>query len=152
MWFNRQTTADYFLVPGLIVLVITLIGGFLTSMVIAREWERGTFEALFVTPVRPARSCWGRSVPYFALGMVGLALCLLSARFLFHIPFRGSVSLLATTSALYLLVASRRVCRSPRRPKASSWPARSRWSSPSSRRFCFRGCCSICAAFRPRSS
>jgi len=105
MWFNEANDSHYFLVPGLIVLVMTLIGAFLTSMVMAREWERGTLEALFVTPVRPAEILLGKIIPYFLLGMIGLALCLLSAKFLFHIPFRGSTWLLAVTSALYLLVA-----------------------------------------------
>jgi ABC-2 type transport system permease protein len=105
MWFNEANESHYFLVPGLIVLVMTLIGALLTSMVMAREWERGTLEALFVTPVRPGEILLGKIIPYFALGMVGLALCLLSGRFLFHIPFRGSIWLLIATSALYLLVA-----------------------------------------------
>ncbi len=105
MWFNEANDSHYFLVPGLIVLVMTLIGAMLTSMVMAREWERGTLEALFVTPVRPGEILLGKIIPYFALGMIGLALCLLSAKFLFHVPFRGSVWLLATVSAVYLLVA-----------------------------------------------
>jgi ABC-2 type transport system permease protein len=105
MWFNEANDSHYFLVPGLIVLVMTLIGALLTSMVMAREWERGTLEALFVSPVRPGEILLGKIIPYFALGMVGLALCLLSARFLFHIPFRGSAWLLTAVSALYLLVA-----------------------------------------------
>ncbi len=105
MWFNEANDSHYFLVPGLIVLVMTLIGAMLTSMVMAREWERGTLEALFVTPVRPGEILLGKIIPYFALGMIGLALCLLSAKFLFHVPFRGSVWLLATVSAIYLLVA-----------------------------------------------
>jgi ABC-2 type transport system permease protein len=105
MWFNEANDSHYFLVPGLIVLVMTLIGALLTSMVMAREWERGTLEALFVSPVRPWEILLGKIIPYFALGMVGLALCLLSARFLFHIPFRGSAWLLVAVSSLYLLVA-----------------------------------------------
>src|SRR5216683_6376912 len=94
----------HFLVPGLIVMIMTLIGALLTAMVMAREWERGTLEALFVTPVRADEILLGKTVPYFALGMVGLALCLLSAKFLFHVPFRGSVWVLTGTSMLYLLV------------------------------------------------
>ena len=105
MWFNAADDSHYFLVPGLVVLVMTLIGALLTAMVMSREWERGTIEALFVTPVRAGEILLGKMIPYFALGMIGLALCLLSAKFLFHIPFRGSVWLLALTSMLYLLVA-----------------------------------------------
>jgi ABC-2 type transport system permease protein len=105
LWFNEANESRYFLVPGLIVLVMTLIGALLTSLVVAREWERGTIEALFVTPVRPAEILLGKTIPYFALGMIGFALCLLSAKFLFHVPFRGSVLVLAGVSMLYLLVA-----------------------------------------------
>jgi len=105
LWFNEANDSHYFLVPGLIVLVMTLIGAFLTAMVMAREWERGTLEALFVTPVRVDEILLGKIIPYFAQGMIGLVLCLLAAKFLFHVPIRGSVWLLAATSMLYLLVA-----------------------------------------------
>lgn len=105
LWFNEANESRAFLVPGLVVIVMTLIGAMLTSLVMAREWERGTFEALFVTPVRVGEIILGKTIPYFMLGMIGLALCLVSAKFLFHVPFRGSVLLLAGASALYLLVA-----------------------------------------------
>ena len=105
LWFNEANESRYFLVPGLIVLIMTLIGAFLTSLVVAREWERGTMEALFVTPVRPDEILLGKTIPYFVLGMIGLALCLLAAKFLFHVPFRGSIAVLTGVSMLYLLVA-----------------------------------------------
>ena len=105
LWFNEANDSHYFLVPGLIVLVMTLIGAFLTTMVMAREWERGTLEAMFVTPVRVDEILLGKIIPYFAQGMIGLVLCLLAAKFLFHVPIRGSIWLLAGTSMLYLLVA-----------------------------------------------
>jgi ABC-2 type transport system permease protein len=105
LWFNEANESRYFLIPGLIVLIMTLIGAFLTSLVVAREWERGTMEALFVTPVRPDEILLGKTIPYFVLGMIGLALCLLAAKFLFHVPFRGSVMVLIGSSMLYLLVA-----------------------------------------------
>jgi ABC-2 type transport system permease protein len=105
LWFNEANDSHYFLVPGLVVLVMTLIGALLTAMVMAREWERGTLESLFVTPVQVNEILMGKTIPYFALGMVGLSLCLLAARFLFHVPVRGSVWVLAGGSMLYLLVA-----------------------------------------------
>jgi ABC-2 type transport system permease protein len=105
LWFNETNESRYFLVPGLIVLIMTLIGAFLTSLIVAREWERGTMEALFVTPVRPDEILLGKTIPYFVLGMIGLVLCLLAAKFLFHVPFRGSVTVLSGVSMLYLLVA-----------------------------------------------
>lgn len=105
LWFNAANDSHYFLVPGLIVLVMTIIGSLLTAMVMAREWERGTLESLFVTPVRIDEIILGKTIPYFVLGMIGLTLCLLAARFLFHVPIRGSLWLLAGGSMLYLLVA-----------------------------------------------
>jgi ABC-2 type transport system permease protein len=105
LWFNEANESRYFLVPGLIVLIMTLIGAMLTALVMAREWERGTLEALFVTPVRTDEILLGKTIPYFALGMIGLGLCILAAKFLFHVPLRGSMLVLAGVSTLYLLVA-----------------------------------------------
>jgi pyoluteorin transport system permease protein len=105
LWFNDANDSHYFLVPGLIVLVMTLIGALLTAMVVAREWERGTFESLFVTPVRSEEILLGKTIPYFLLGMMGLALCILSAKYLFHVPLRGTLPVLLGASTLYVLVA-----------------------------------------------
>jgi ABC-2 type transport system permease protein len=105
LWFNEAFDSRYFLVPGLVVLVMTLIGAMLTALVVAREWERGTLEALFITPVRPDEILLGKTIPYFVLGLFGLGLCLLAAKFLFHVPFRGSLWVLTGVSMLYLLVA-----------------------------------------------
>jgi pyoluteorin transport system permease protein len=105
MWFNSANDSHYFLVPGLIVLVMTLIGAFLTAMVVAREWERGTFEALFVTPVRSGEILLGKTIPYFGLGLIGLLLCIVSAKFLFGVPIVGSLAVLVGGSMLYVLVA-----------------------------------------------
>ena len=105
MWFNEANESAYFLVPGLIVLVMTLIGALLTAMVMAREWERGTLEALLVTPVRSDEILIGKTLPYFLLGMVGLVVCVLAAKFLFHVPLRGSLLVLLGASMLYMLVA-----------------------------------------------
>jgi len=105
MWFNEANDSSYFLVPGLIVLVMTLIGALLTAMVMAREWERGTLEALLVTPVRSDEILIGKTLPYFLLGMIGLAVCVLAAKFLFQVPLRGSLWVLLGASMLYVLVA-----------------------------------------------
>jgi ABC-2 type transport system permease protein len=105
MWFNEGNDSHYFLVPGLIVLVMTIIGAFLTAMVVAREWERGTLEALFVTPMRAGEFLISKLIPYFGLGMIGFVLCLLAGQFLFHVPLRGSLFLLCLASIIYLLVA-----------------------------------------------
>jgi ABC-2 type transport system permease protein len=105
LWFNEANDSHYFLIPGLIVLVMTIIGAFLTAMVVAREWERGTLEALFVTPMRPGEFLISKFVPYFALGMIGFVLCFLAGKFLFHVPLRGSMLLLWLASIVYLVVA-----------------------------------------------
>jgi ABC-2 type transport system permease protein len=105
LWFNEEDESRYFLIPGLIVLVITLNGALLTTLVVAREWERGTFEALFVTPAQVNEILLSKVLPYFGLGVFGLLLCLVAAKFLFGIPFRGSLWVLGCGSLLYLLVA-----------------------------------------------
>jgi ABC-2 type transport system permease protein len=105
LWFNEANESRYFLVPGLVVLVMTVLGALLTALVVAREWEQGTFEALFVTPVRAGEILLGKVIPYLALGIFGLVLCMLAAKFLFEVPFRGSLWVLSLSSLLYLLVA-----------------------------------------------
>ena len=105
MWFNEAGNSTWYLVPGLIALVMTLIGAFLTSLLIAREWERGTLESLFVTPVRPLELVLAKLVPYLVIGAIDLAMCLLAARFLFQVPMRGSLALVALSSMLYLGVS-----------------------------------------------
>lgn len=104
IWYNPAMESRFFLVPGVIALIMTLIGALLTALVIAREWERGTWEALLATPVRMGELLAGKTVPYFLLGMIGLALCLAAARWIFEVPLRGSAALVVGGSALYLLV------------------------------------------------
>lgn len=105
LWFNAANNSTWYLVPGLIVLIVTLVGAFLTSLVVAREWERGTLEALFVTPVRPTEILLAKLVPYFVVGAIGFAMCLAAARWLFEVPMMGSVWLIVVAAMLYLLVA-----------------------------------------------
>lgn len=105
LWFNAANTSTWYLVPGLIVLIMTLIGTFLTALVMAREWERGTLEALFVTPVRPTEVLLAKIVPYFFVGLAGLALCLAASYFLFDVPIHGSLVVLVIASMLYMIVA-----------------------------------------------
>jgi ABC-2 type transport system permease protein len=105
LWFNDANDSHYYLVPGLIVLIMTLIGAFLTALVMAREWERGTLEALFVTPVHPVEVLLSKTIPYFCVGMLGLLLCLLAAKFLFAVPLYGSLIVLTFSCMLYMLVA-----------------------------------------------
>ena len=105
IWYNPQVRSTDFLVPGVLAVIMTLIGALLTALVIAREWERGTMEALLVTRISVPELLLGKLVPYFILGMGGLLLSLFMAEVLFHVPLRGSLWLLLATSALFLLVA-----------------------------------------------
>jgi ABC-2 type transport system permease protein len=105
MWFNEAGESTWYLVPGLIVLVMTLIGAFLTSLLVAREWERGTLESLFVTPVRPLEIVLAKLTPYLVVGAIDLAVCLAMAKWLFHVPMRGSLAVVVAASLLYLIVS-----------------------------------------------
>lgn len=105
IWYNSEQESRYFLIPGVTALIMTLIGTLLTALVIAREWERGTYEALVATPVKRWEIVAGKTVPYFALGMIGLSLCLTAAIWVFDVPVRGSLLLIIAGSAIYLLVA-----------------------------------------------
>lgn len=105
MWFNEASTSTWYLVPGLIALVMTLIGAFLTSLLIAREWERGTLESLFVTPIRPLELVLAKLAPYMVVGAIDLLFCLLAAKFLFQVPMRGSLWIIMLASMLYLAVS-----------------------------------------------
>ena len=105
MWFNEAGNSTWYLVPGLIVIVLTLIGAFLTSLLIAREWENGTLESLFVTPVRPMEIVLAKVVPYIFVGTIDIVMFLLAARFLFEVPIRGSLVVIMAASLLYLVVS-----------------------------------------------
>ena len=105
IWFNAAVRSREFLVPGLIAIIMTLTGAMLTSMVVAREWERGTMEALMVTPIRIWEIIVGKLLPYFVLGMGGMLLSVAMALWLFEVPLRGSFWLLTAASALYMMVA-----------------------------------------------
>jgi ABC-2 type transport system permease protein len=105
IWYNPAVRSTDFLVPGIIAVVMTLIGALLTALIIAREWERGTMEAMLVTPVTVRDILVGKLVPYFVLGMGGFALSTLMAVFLFDVPLRGSIWVLLIASSLFLLTA-----------------------------------------------
>jgi len=103
VWFNEAAVSRNFLVPGLITLIMTLIGILLTALVVAREWERGTMEAILVTPIRRIDFLLGKVLPYFILGMLGMGLSVVVGITLFHVPFRGSVGALLFLSSLFML-------------------------------------------------
>jgi ABC-2 type transport system permease protein len=104
-WFNAELESRRFLVPGSIALIQMMIGSLLTALVVAREWERGTIEALLATPVRIGEFIVGKLVPNFLLGMCAMGVCVLAALLVFHIPLRGSLWILLGFTAVFLLVA-----------------------------------------------
>lgn len=105
IWYNPAVRSRDFLVPGLIAVIMTLIGALLTAMVMAREWERGTMEALLVTPVRIRELLAGKLLTYFCLGVGGMLLSITMAVWVFGIPLRGSLWLLLACCCLFLLTA-----------------------------------------------
>jgi len=105
IWFNPAVRSRNFLVPGLIAVIMTLTGAMLTSMVVAREWERGTMEALMVTPIRIWELIVGKLLPYFVLGMGGMFMTVAMALWVFKVPLQGSFWALTGASALYMMVA-----------------------------------------------
>lgn len=102
-WFNAPLYSSYFLLPGSIAIILTLIGTLLTALVVAREWERGTMEAIMSTPTTILELLLGKLLPYFVLGMLSLVICIVITLFWFEIPFRGSYFLLFICSAIYLI-------------------------------------------------
>lgn len=104
-WYNPDLNSHYFIVPGSIAVTMTLIGILLTSLVIAREWERGTMEALLSTNVRAIHIVLGKYIPYFALGMLSMAFNVFLCVGIFEIPFRGSYPLLFLISGIFLFTS-----------------------------------------------
>lgn len=105
IWFNESAESHWYLIPGLIVIILTMIGTMLTGLVIAREWERGTMEALLATPISPWALLCSKIIPYFVLGAFGWVLCMLAAVFVYNIPIRGGLWLITLSSAIYLLLS-----------------------------------------------
>lgn len=102
VWFNPEINSRNFLIPGAVAIIMTLIGTLLTALVVAREWERGTMEALLATPIGKVEFLLGKLVPYFALGMTAMGLSVAVAVVFFGVPFHGSVLILLLMSAAFL--------------------------------------------------
>ena len=103
-WYNEDLESSAFIIPGVLALVMSVIGAFLTSLTIAREWERGSMEQLISTPVSPLEIMLGKLVPYFAIGMIDVVVCAVIALYWFHVPFRGSFLTLLISSAMFMIV------------------------------------------------
>lgn len=104
-WYNEELESRFFLIPGSLAIIMTLIGTLLTALVVSREWERGTMEALMATPVSITELVIGKIVPYYVLGMGSMFVSTLCAILFYHIPLRGSIWLLAFVSSVFLLCA-----------------------------------------------
>lgn len=105
VWFNEDMESRNYIIPGLIAVIMMVIAAMLTSLTVAREWERGTMEQLISTPVGPGELILGKLTPYFVIGMCDVLLAVLMAEFVFHVPLRGNVALLFGMSAIFLIGA-----------------------------------------------
>jgi ABC-2 type transport system permease protein len=105
IWFNEELESKNYFIPGLVAVIMSIIGVLLTGQVIAREWEKGTMELLISTPVRKGELIIGKLFPYFLLGLLDLSLAVLMGEWVFQVPLRGSVTLLFILSSIYILVA-----------------------------------------------
>ena len=104
-WYNRELASRYSLIPGSMAIILMLIGALLTALVVARELERGTMEALLATPIGRFELLLGKIVPYFLLGMGSMILSTLVAVLIFGVPFRGSFLVLTAISAVFMLAS-----------------------------------------------
>jgi ABC-2 type transport system permease protein len=104
VWFNEGLDSGNFIIPGVVAVILALVGAQLTSLTISREWERGTMEQLISTPVQPLELMLGKLIPYFVIGLFDAAFCLAAAIFWFRVPFLGSIATLAVTTALFTFV------------------------------------------------
>jgi len=102
VWYNPELKSRNFIIPGLIAVIMVVIAALLTSLTVAREWERGTMEQLIATPVKPPELVLGKLIPYFLIGYLDMAITVVMAVFLFEVPLRGNVVLLAVISAVFL--------------------------------------------------
>lgn len=101
-WYNAELESTYFLLSGSLAIIMTLIGALLTALVVAREWERGTMEALISTTVGIKELVIAKMIPYFALGMISMVLCVFISILCYDLPLRGSFFVLMLVSALFL--------------------------------------------------
>ena len=105
VWYNEELRSRNMIVPGLVAVIMAIIAAILTSLTIAREWERGTMEQLASTPVSRVEIILGKLLPYIGIGVIDIAVITVAGVLLFRVPFRGSVLLLFTLSTLFLIGA-----------------------------------------------
>ena len=102
VWFNPDLESRNYIIPGLIAVIMMVIAALLTSLTIAREWERGTMEQLVSTPIQGRELIVGKLLPYFGIGMLDVVLAVGLGEFLFGVPLRGSGALLFAMAAIFL--------------------------------------------------
>lgn len=102
VWYNPELKSRNYIIPGLIAVIMAVIAALLTSLTIAREWERGTMEQLISTPVKTPELIIGKLLPYFFIGFVDVALSVIMAVFVFEVPLQGNLLLLAVLSSIFL--------------------------------------------------
>ncbi len=102
IWFNPDLKSRNFIIPGLIAVILMVIAALLTSLTVAREWERGTMEQLISTPVKPNELILGKFLPYFLIGFADMMIAVLLGECVFHVPLKGSVALLFLLSGFFL--------------------------------------------------
>lgn len=103
-WYNPALDYQNFMVPGILVLLVTMVGSFLASMNIVREKEIGTIEQINVTPIKKSQFILGKTIPFWIIGMFEMALGLIIAKLVFAVPMVGSLFVLFTFTALYMPV------------------------------------------------
>src|SRR5947209_4026296 len=105
VWYNSSLESKNYVVPGLIAVILQIIAALLTSLTIAREWEMGTMEQLLSTPLRPVEIVLGKMMAYFVVGVVDATVALLVGLFVFGVPLRGSLLVLAVSTCIFLFGA-----------------------------------------------
>jgi ABC-2 type transport system permease protein len=105
IWFNEELKSRDVLLPGSIAIIMSLIGTLLTALVVSREWERGTMEAILSTPIHISEMLLGKLIPYFLLGLGTMTLCVTLSIHLFDVPFRGSFLILLLSTSVFLMAA-----------------------------------------------
>lgn len=105
VWYNETLQSRNMVVPGLVAVIMSIMAAMLTSLTLAREWERGTMEPLAATPVRPVEVVGGKLLPYLGIGFFDLGMVVLLGIIVFDVPFRGNPLWLGAMSLLFLLGA-----------------------------------------------
>ncbi len=103
VWYNAELKSRWFIIPGLIAVIMTVITALLTSLTVSREWESGTMEQLIATPVQPIELFLGKMAPYFVIGVADVLFSVAMGVWVFDVPLRGSFAFLLGVTAMFLV-------------------------------------------------